>query len=386
MEVITMFLEFVGLLALLLRGHCLAERKRVLQGKLEYLKARMQDIRDVCSTRIRRGKKQKLDNDQLDWMDEARELVKKAEFVLGRHHVGGWRGFLMGVKTWDVEKLVDAFEIHDNKGDELFGLTMSNARVLHRGYYIPVKALVGEVASSTLNQLELLLQDDNVGRIAIHGVEGVGKTFLMKHLHNSAVKWDEKFEHVFWVTFSYQFTIEHVQDVVAAVVNCHFTSDDDLNIRASELSNTLAGLGSFALFLDGVPGAEFSLDQVGICVPAEGSKCKVVLTTVSNLECRLLDLFDAVKVDPLTKEEGYLLFMREANIDEAFGSSLDGISNSLADMCSGLPRTIVNIATHMCGIDDSCEWRNALYEFGRLGMRNKLLPIEDVTYDSSTLV
>ncbi|KMT04671.1 hypothetical protein BVRB_7g168540 [Beta vulgaris subsp. vulgaris] len=385
MDIITMLWGLVGLLALLFRGHNIAERKRLLQGKLEYLRARMQDIGDFCSTRFRRGKKQKLDNDQLEWMDEARELIKKAEFVLGRH-VGGWRGFLMGVKTWDVEKLVDAFEVHDKKGDELFGLTMSDARVLHRGYYIPVKALVGEVASSTLNQLELLLQDDNVGRIAIHGVEGVGKTFLMKHLHNSAVKWVEKFDHVFWVTFSSQFTIEHVQDLVAALVNCDFTSDDDLNLRASELSDTLAGLGNFALFLDGVPGAEFSLDQVGIRVPAEGSKCKVVLTTISNLECRLLDHFEAVKVDPLPKEEGYQLFMREANIGEAFVSSLDGISNSLADRCSGLPHMIVNIATHMYGIDDSCEWRNALYEFGRLGMKNKLLPIEGVTYDSSPLV
>ncbi|XP_010696095.2 putative disease resistance protein At3g15700 [Beta vulgaris subsp. vulgaris] len=364
MESISLFWE-----VMLPWGHCLVEKKRILHDKTQYLSARMEDIEGENSpTRAQRGKKRKRDDELIHWNDEGQELVGKARCFLSQDG-GGWRSFLRSAKMrWDLHRLVDALEVHDKKGDVLLREAMSDAQGPCRGYHIPVKALVSQVASNTLKQLQLLLEDDEVGRIAIHGVVGVGKTFLMKHLYNSALKWVDKFVHVFWVTYPDQFTtIKRLQDVVAAVVKCDLTSDDDLNVRARKLSETLGDLGSFVLFLDGVPGSDFYLDEVGIPVSAEGRKCKVFLTTSSTLECRLLDNFEAIKVDHLPKEQAYQLFMREANIGKELISSLGGISNSLSDKCHGLPCTVVNIATRMRGIDDPREWRNALFELGHFG-------------------
>ncbi|XP_021761895.1 probable disease resistance protein At5g63020 isoform X2 [Chenopodium quinoa] len=249
----TILCGLMGLLIILFWGHCLDERKRILKGKTEFIRAKLQDFGDCYQ--VKPSEKQKPANDLSHWMDEVQEIVKKSECLLGGQQVGGWWSLVTSLKMrWGIDTLVDALEVLDKKGDDVLSRhVMSYARGLFRGNLLPVEAVVGQVASNTLVKLEYLLQNDKVGRIAIHGVEGVGKTFLMKHLHNSAVRWVDRFDHVFWITFPDQFTIKNVQSAVAAAVNCDLASDDDLNVRARKLSDKLASFVSFALFLDGVP-------------------------------------------------------------------------------------------------------------------------------------
>ncbi|KNA22367.1 hypothetical protein SOVF_034520 [Spinacia oleracea] len=352
------FLGIWGLLTYLSGEASLDERKRILMDETESLTARMQDIqREISSTQVQRGKKRK--RDDCHWMTEGQKLVDEGERLL--RQVGRWRCFLLGAKIrWDVCKLVNALKVHDKKGDVLLKHALSDARGVCRGYHIPVEQLFGQVASEAFNHLKLLLEDDIIGRIAIHGIRGIGKTFLMKHIHNYALN---RFDYVFWVPSPVEFTIKCVQDAVAAVVKCDFACDDDLFVRASKLSGTLAKLGSFALFLDCVPKADFSLEQVGIPVPRESSKCKVVLSTSSTLECKILDCFETVEIERLLKEDAYELFMHKANIGKESVSSLDGFPSLLADRCCGVPQMIENVASRMCSIDDPREWKCALFEF-----------------------
>lgn len=191
--------------------------------------------------------------------------------------------------------------------------------------------------------------------LLFHGMQGIGKTILMKHLHNYALKWVERFDYVFWVTLSQPFSIRHVQDAVAAA------AIDDLIIRVQILSYTLAGMGRFVLFLDAVPES-FSLEEVGIPVLTEGSVCKLVLTTKSALVCEMLECFGKLKLDPLPEAEACQLLMHEARIEIGSISLLNEVASVLAKQCCGVPRIIVDIATRMCGINDICEWRNALFE------------------------
>ena len=363
MDIITIIWALIGLLylAMLVVGFFLDEKLRVLEDQTEYLIARIHDVGDMLSSRIHRVKNPKLGNEDLSrWMSKGQALEKSVKYLLGQ--IGGWKSLFMSVKiVWGVGKLVSDLEIHNRKGDVLIRDLLRDARSLCRSSYLPVKPVVGQVASNTLKQLELLLQEDKVGRIVIHGVEGVGKTFLMKHLHNSALRCVEKFDNVIWVTIPNQFTIKCVQDVVAALVNCDLTSDNDLNVRARKLSDKLASLGSCVLFLDGALGKDFSLDQVGIdLVPVEGSKFKLVLTTRFTFGWRALAHFKAVKVDTLPKDEAYELFIKEANLEKVSLSSLGRSPSLLVDRCGGVPRMIVDLATRMCGIDDHHEWRNAL--------------------------
>ncbi|XP_010685164.1 probable disease resistance protein At4g27220 [Beta vulgaris subsp. vulgaris] len=369
------------LLKILLQGG-LGERKRILEGITNSVRARIEDTQVALSCiPIQQSKKRKRHDDQLFWVTKGRELVKEAKTLLGQvieacpeknERVEGESIF--SSQTWEklvvINKLINTLSAHEKEADVLFRCAFSDKQSPDHGNIIPVTNIFGQQALDALDQLQVLLRSDEIGRIYIHGIEGIGKTFLMKHLHNCVLKWaePEKFEFVVWVTIPRQFSIERVQDAVAAALKCDLHSDDDLNVRAKTLSDMLARLGSFVLFLDNVPEARVSdLDRIGISVPAAGSKSKVVITTRLTYVSEMLDSFGTVKLDRLSDEEACELLMNEASPSGRMrcDSMLNSIPGLLANLCHGVPRTIVDIATCMRGIDDPREWKNVLFELGR---------------------
>ncbi|XP_010686100.1 probable disease resistance protein At1g52660 [Beta vulgaris subsp. vulgaris] len=160
----------------------------------------------------------------------------------------------------------------------------------------------------------------------------------MKHLHNYVLKWaaPEKFGFVFWVTIPRQFSIERVQDAVAAALKCDLHSDDDLNVRAKTQSDMLARLGSFVLFLDNVPEARVSdLDRIGIPVPAAESKSKVVIAMRLTYVSEMLDSYGTVKLDLLLDEEACELLINGASFSGRMrcDAMLNSIAGLLAKQC-----------------------------------------------------
>lgn len=344
------------------------DRKRILKGKAQCCRAKVRDFkRKISYIEVVGGKKRKPDD--CKWVKEGRVLVKKAKHLLNPVN-GQSRGFLVGLKMrWDVSTLLQDLEVHDRLGHKLLRQAMFDAEGPCRGKLLPVKEVVGRVPSNTLDRLkDMFNDDDRFGRIAIHGINGIGKTFLMMHLHNYGLN---EFDYVFWVSSAVEFTIESLQDAVAAVVKCDFASGDHWSVRARKLSESFAKLGRFALFLDAVPKTVFSSNQFGIPVPARGSNCKLVLCTSSaSLESILFHDFKTVKVKPLPKNDAYELFINRAQIGEETISSLDGIPWKLSDRCCGVPHRIVDVASRMCGLSDPHEWKNELFKLESLDEKN----------------
>ncbi|XP_057546162.1 probable disease resistance protein At5g47250 [Amaranthus tricolor] len=343
------------------------ESKRILKGKIECLSARIDDSENIerasCLVGGQGTKKRKRDDgDDLSiWRDEGKTLLGIAQSLLTQLDEGG--SFLFRAKKRkDANNLMGKLALYEKKSDVLYTRSLCDTPGPNHGYYIPVKALIGQATLNALTVLKHLLQADSVQRVAIRGELGIGKTFMMKHLHNAALKWVEKFDYVFWVTSPADFTIKHMQDAIAAVLKCDFASDDDLNSRATILSNTFAALGSCVLFLDGVPDGDLSLAQIGIPILADGSECKLVVTTSSALGSRVLNGFVTVELNRLSEEDALKLFMHEANIGPSSVTLLRNIPCLLARKCCGIPCLIVDIASRMYGIDDLHEWNNALFE------------------------
>ncbi|KNA18743.1 hypothetical protein SOVF_067960 [Spinacia oleracea] len=367
-------LDTVSFLDILIKAESFVDGKRILEGKADYLRAKIEDVEGALfSASIQHGKKRKRDEDLFFWATKGRELVQVARSLLGHDGPEKKRkveeqsiSYLQAcAKLVKFHKLMKTLSDHEEEVDVLLSCPISDEQGPGRGNFIPVRELFGHVASDSLEQLLALLRGVEIGRIAIHGEIGIGKTFLMKHLHNSVLKWEERFDCVIWVTCPHQFSIEGVQDAIAAAVKCELCSDDDVNKRAEILSDTLSGLGSFVLFLDDVPESQFCPVEIGILVPAEGSKSKLVLTTRSALVSEKLGCFRKVHLDRLSDEEACELLLNEAGISGRSASLLKGIPNLLAKKCCGVPLMITDIATRMCGIDDIREWRNALFEFGK---------------------
>ncbi|XP_057548974.1 probable disease resistance protein At5g47250 [Amaranthus tricolor] len=371
MEPVAIIAGVWGIIAYFSEVFTLSRCKRILEDEIECLSSKMEDIKgEISSNLCLQYKMQQGDDDLQCWNSKGQDLITKAKSCF--MDFGSLRSYLLGTKMkWDAIKLISDLRCHFQAGDKVIKDIMSIARGLSHGYHIPVKQVVGQESSETLAKLKLLLEDDEFGRIAIHGMEGIGKTFLMKHMHNYSL---DKFEYVFWISSPKDFTIKCVQDAVAYALKCVFDNYDDLTQRANMLSQTLAGLGKFALFIDSVPEADFSLKDIGIPIPAKG-KCKLVLTTRFPAVCRMLHSFKTVTVKLLSGEDAYQLFKNEARMGERFVSTLGGMPQELAETGFGVPRKIVDLATFMSGKDDPHEWRDALHQSRSLGMKNKRLLI-----------
>ncbi|GKV46884.1 hypothetical protein SLEP1_g53845 [Rubroshorea leprosula] len=89
--------------------------------------------------------------------------------------------------------------------------------------------------------------------------------------------------------------------------------------------------------------------------------CKIVITSRSIDVCNYLKC-QVVKVPPLPEQESLNLFLDKVGQDVLRIPNLEKILKLMVAECAGLPLAIVVIAGSMRGVEDICEWRNALRE------------------------
>ncbi|MFQ6641263.1 hypothetical protein Gotur_016728 [Gossypium turneri] len=81
---------------------------------------------------------------------------------------------------------------------------------------------------------------EEVSKIGVWGMGGVGKTTIMKHIHNDILK-QQRFERVIWVTISKEFNVMKVQDNIATELEAkeYLDKEEDKLRRAAILSEKL---------------------------------------------------------------------------------------------------------------------------------------------------
>ncbi|XP_028094159.1 probable disease resistance protein At5g63020 [Camellia sinensis] len=120
--------------------------------------------------------------------------------------------------------------------------------------------------------------DDAVRKIGVQGMEGVGKTTIMKHINNQLLDETCNFSDVIWVTVSETFEIKNLQRQIAKKLNLNLSDYEDELCSASEIHKILSQMKRYVLILDNLSKA-FRLDEVGIPEPTRDNGCKLVLTT-----------------------------------------------------------------------------------------------------------
>ena len=97
------------------------------------------------------------------------------------------------------------------------------------------------------------LLDDEVTKIGVHGMGGIGKTTALEHIHNRLLKDGKgRFDHVIWVTVSKDTDISNLQDKIASklVGSDIFGNDQDIKTRAAKLHAKLITRGRCVLCND----------------------------------------------------------------------------------------------------------------------------------------
>ncbi|EOY13027.1 Nbs-lrr resistance protein [Theobroma cacao] len=237
----------------------------------------------------------------------------------------------------------------------------SNGLVVDDPSIIRVKLPTPELTGTTTitEKIYQYLMGDGVRMIGVYGMGGIGKTTIMKDVHNRLLK-EAKFNKLIWATVSQDFDVRRLQKDIASQLKENLPDHENTIVRAAKLSEMLRKQGSYVLILDDV-WSSFSLEDVGILEPTTDNGCKLVLTTRSEEVVRSMGC-KKVQVSCLSMDEAMQLFLSKVGQDMLLNLTLESIMKLVVEECDGLPLAIVTIAGCMRGISDPLVWQNALNE------------------------
>ncbi|KAJ9182830.1 hypothetical protein P3X46_006780 [Hevea brasiliensis] len=218
------------------------------------------------------------------------------------------------------------------------------------------REVVGENFEEHIEDIWSWLMND-VLRIGIYGMGGVGKTELAKHLNNKLLQDPNKFHHVYWVNVSPNCSIHKLQNSIAKAAGINLSSEDDENKRAARLSKELTQNKRSILIFDDV-WDYISLQDVGIPIHMNG--CNLILTTRSFEVCRQTNCQKTIKMETLSGIEGWRLFEKEVGDKMTLSNDVEEIAKSVVSELEGLPLGIRTMARYMRGVVNIQQWRNAL--------------------------
>ncbi|XP_022717713.1 probable disease resistance protein At4g14610 [Durio zibethinus] len=171
----------------------------------------------------------------------------------------------------------------------------------------PIPSLVGETAALKRNEILGYLMNNEVQKIGIYGMPGVGKTSVIKLVNNELLKDTNQFNIVVWITVSRKCGVIELQNKIAQAISAVISEDEDETIREGMLPEILAQKGRYVLILDDVLD-NFSLEEVVIPEPTASNGSKLVLTSRSLDVCRRMDC-QVIKMEPLPGAEAWTLFL-----------------------------------------------------------------------------
>ncbi|KAL5549280.1 hypothetical protein UlMin_004511 [Ulmus minor] len=239
------------------------------------------------------------------------------------------------------------------------------------GVSLLTRNLVGGMFEKNKHTICQLLMSDEGSIVGVYGMGGVGKTTLLTHIHNKLQNLPNAF--VSWVTVSQQFSIFELQNLIAKEVKLNLSKDGCEGKRAAELARAISGLGKFILVLDDVWQC-IPVDKVGIPIGANG--VKLIFSTRSLEVCRRMNCQNTIKVEPLSHEEAWELFLETLGHNNSLPPRIEVIARSLVQTCDGLPLGVVTMAGCMRRVDDISEWSNALEKMEESKVEQEDMEIE----------
>ncbi|GLU05975.1 hypothetical protein SLE2022_230470 [Rubroshorea leprosula] len=336
-----------------------------LRRELDTLTNRKQDIESRIEVAEARGG-QMVRREVQDWLKQVQDINVDVQAFLEK--VQGIKWYKRACLDKLVCRKINVVRKMFEKGSFPEDLVIERAPA--RGNRIPTEDLVGEI--STKEEIWGYLMGDEVGMIGVCGIGGVGKTTIMKNLHNDLQR-ETRFHKVIWVTVSHPLNAFELQKKIAGAMGERLLNDDKdddgVMMRAGELMDIMEGV-KFVVILDDV-WENFSLREVGIPDPKAQNGCKVVVTSRSIEVCSYLSC-KIVKVQPLSQEESLKLFLNTVGDVVLEVPGLEEILELIVEECAGLPLAIVVIAGSMRGVDDVNVWRNALAE-----LRDRVKSVKD---------
>ncbi|MBA0670319.1 hypothetical protein Goklo_024321 [Gossypium klotzschianum] len=197
---------------------------------------------------------------------------------------------------------------------------------------LPTTKLVG--TANVREEIYQFLMGDDVGMIGVWGMGRIGKTTIMKDVHNRLLK-ERKFIKLIWLIVSKELDIPRLQKNISSQLERNFSDDEDTIIRAGK--------------------------DAGNLKPTSENGCKLVLTALLESIVRSME-FKKVRVPCHLIEEAINLFLSKVRRDMLTNPTLESFMKLVVRECDGLPLAIVTLVGCMRGVIDPCVWENAIDE------------------------
>uniref|UniRef100_F6HS91 Uncharacterized protein n=1 Tax=Vitis vinifera TaxID=29760 RepID=F6HS91_VITVI len=243
---------------------------------------------------------------------------------------------------------------------------------------------------SIFNKVWSCLGEEQVGIIGLYGLGGVGKTTLLTQINNEFLKTTHDFDVVIWAVVSRDPDFPKVQDEIGKKVGfCDgIWRNKSKDEKAIDVFRALRKK-RFVLLLDDI-WEPVNLSVLGVPVPNEENKSKLVFTTRSEDVCRQMEAEKNIKVECLAWQESWDLFQKKVGQDTLDShAEIPMLAEIVAKECCGLPLALalVIIGRAMACKKTTEEWNYAIKVLQGAasifpGMGDRVFPILKFSFDS----
>ncbi|KAL3506836.1 hypothetical protein ACH5RR_032218 [Cinchona calisaya] len=302
-------------------------------------------------------------------------LEPTPEAITWLQQVGKMETEVQGLKTkyenvhnclcgmWPFFKLMKLSKDITKKTEELNKLKMqidiNNALMEKKPEAVEIKLSGGEddiplSLAETVEKLLKFLADEDVSRIAMWGMAGVGKSTILRSLNDKAYEIG-MFDTIIWVRVQEQDTLKNIQLDIMARLKLTAQSSDSTEHVADIISRALEKL-NYLLLLDQLLG-DLNLNDVGI--REKHKRGKVVVASRGKLDCARMNIHRLIKVSKLSDGDSWELFRKTAG-HFADHPHLTGTAVQILKQLGGLPFAIKAVATRLKDQPEPV-WNDALW-------------------------
>ncbi|KAL5823153.1 hypothetical protein ACOSQ3_021103 [Xanthoceras sorbifolium] len=224
---------------------------------------------------------------------------------------------------------------------------------------IPTEKTVG--MDSDFDKVWKWVEDQSVGIIGILGMGGVGKTTLLKKLHNNFRETSHNYDVVIWVVVSKEVKLEKIQETIGNKLGIpeEMWNNRSEEERAAQILERLRNK-RFVLFLDDL-WDPLDLLKVGVSFANHQNAFKIVFTTRSEEVCGHMEANRKFKLNGLPSEAALRLFRQKVGEDVLNSHhELPKLAEIVAKECDGLPLALVTIGRAMASRTKPEDWRYAI--------------------------
>ncbi|WOL11242.1 disease resistance protein RPS2-like [Canna indica] len=210
-----------------------------------------------------------------------------------------------------------------------------------------------------LKKLQQVVSDDAVGIIGIYGMGGVGKTAVLSRFHNEFLSDATDLEVIIFIETCRDLDVESIQKKVQNRLGISWKNRKSQKEKAAMLYRMLCKM-KFVLILDDM-WKPLDLQMVGIPIPKQGSKCKIIVATRNEDICNQMDATEKIKIETLTWDVAWKLFADKVGEDTI--SSHPGIRQQaeiFVRKCGGLPLALITVARALASKRSPEEWKHAV--------------------------